>query len=99
MAGENVLYLDRSGLESDIAMMTRGLEAFQEAVRTINQGVDAAPEHWRGATQTAYMDTYNDLRDVLTKQVPDSVQGMISYMQQFLNDMMSNDETGAARLR
>ena len=95
----NVLYLDREGLESDIKTMRTGLEAFNEAVRAINSGVDAAPEHWQGATQTAYMDQYNELRTALTKDVPESVQGMIDFMEQFLNSMMEADASGASGLR
>ena len=41
----NILYLDRQGLESDIKTMRDGLDAFNAAVRMINSGVDAAPEH------------------------------------------------------
>jgi len=95
----NVLYLDREGLESDIKTMRTGLEAFAEAVRTINSGVDAAPEHWQGATQTAYMERYNELRTALTKDVPESVQGMIDFMENFLNSMMEGDASGASGLR
>ena len=47
---ENILYLNRSGLEADIKKMRNGLEAFQSAVKEINAGVDAAPEDWKGAT-------------------------------------------------
>ena len=71
---ENVLYLNRSGLEADIQKMKDGLDAFNQAVSTINAGVDAAPEDWKGATQTAYMERYNELRTALTKDVPESVQ-------------------------
>ena len=96
---ENVLYLNRSGLEADIQKMKDGLDAFNQAVATINAGVDAAPEDWKGATQTAYMERYNELRTALTKDVPESVQGMIDFMQTFLNNMMEGDESGAAGLR
>ena len=96
---ENVLYLNRSGLEADIQKMKDGLDAFNQAVSTINAGVDAAPEDWKGATQTAYMERYNELRTALTKDVPESVQGMIDFMQTFLNNMMEGDESGASGLR
>jgi len=96
---ENVLYLNRSGLEEDIKKMRDGLEAFNDAVKVINAGVDAAPEDWKGATQTAYMDRYNELRTALTKDVPESVQGMIDFMESFLNNMMEGDESGASGLR
>ncbi len=79
--------------------MKDGLEAFNNAVTTINAGVDAAPEDWKGATQTAYMERYNELRTALTKDVPESVQGMIDFMQTFLNNMMESDESGASGLR
>ncbi len=95
----NILYLDREGLEIDIKTMRDGLEAFNSAVKIINSGVDAAPEHWQGATQTAYMDRYNELRTALTKDVPESVQGMIDFMENFLNSMMEGDESGASGLR
>ena len=95
----DVLYLNRPGLESDIKKMKDGLEAFNNAVTTINAGVDAAPEDWKGATQTAYMECYNELRTALTKDVPESVQGMIDFMQTFLNNMMEGDESGASGLR
>ncbi len=95
----DVLYLNRPGLESDIKKMKDGLEAFNNAVTTINAGVDAAPEDWKGATQTAYMERYNELRTALTKDVPESVQGMIDFMQTFLNNMMESDESGASGLR
>lgn len=95
----NVLYLDRMGLESDIKTMRSGLDAFNAAVKTINGGVDAAPEHWQGATQTAYMDRYNELRTTLTTDVPEAVQGMIDFMESFLNSMMEGDESGASGLR
>ena len=95
----NVLYLDRQGLENDIVTMKRGLEAFNEAVQTINSGVDAAPEHWQGATETAYMERYEQLRTALIKDAPESVQGMIDFMQNFLNSMMEGDESGASSLR
>ncbi len=96
---ENVLYLNRSGLEADIQKMREGLDAFNQAVVTINTGVDSAPEDWKGATQTAYMERYNELRIALTKDVPESVQGMIDFMQSFLNNMMEGDESGASGLR
>ncbi len=96
---ENVLYLNRSGLEEDIKKMRDGLEAFNEAVKVINSGVDAAPEDWKGATQTAYMERYNELRSALTKDVPESVQGMIDFMETFLKNMMEGDESGASGLR
>lgn len=96
---EDVFYLNRPGLEADIQKMKDGLEAFNQGVSTINAGVDAAPEDWKGATQTAYMERYNELRTALTKDVPESVQGMIDFMQQFLNNMMEGDESGAAGLR
>ena len=95
----DVLYLNRPGLERDIKKMKDGLEAFNNAVTTINAGVDAAPEDWKGATQTAYMERYNALRTALTKDVPESVQGMIDFMQTFLNNMMEGDESGASGLR
>ena len=95
----NILYLDREGLEIDIKTMRDGLEAFNSAVKIINSGVDAAPENWQGATQTAYMDRYNELRTALTKDVPESVQGMIDFMENFLNSMMEGDESGASGLR
>lgn len=95
----DILYLDRPGLESDIQTMKQGLDAFNEAVKMINSGVDAAPEHWKGATQTAYMERYNELRSALTKDVPESVQGMIDFMQGFLDSMMEGDESGASGLR
>ena len=95
----DVLYLNRPGLESDIKKMKDGLEAFNNAVTTINAGVDAAPEDWKGATQTAYMERYNELRTALTKDVPESMQGMIDFMQTFLNNMMEGDESGASGLR
>ena len=95
----DVLDLNRSGLEEDINAMKRGLEAFQQAVSTINSGVDAAPNDWKGATQTAYMDKYNELRSTLTTTVPESVQGMIDFMQGFLDSMMDSDESGASGLR
>ena len=96
---ENVLYLNRSGLEGDIKKMREGLEAFNQAVSTINAGVDAAPEDWKGATQTAYLERYNELRTTLTKDVPEAVDGMIEFMQSFLNSMMEGDESGASGLR
>lgn len=97
--GENILYLNREGLESDIKTMREGLEAFEAAVKTINRGVDAAPEHWKGATETAYLERYNELRVTLEKDVPDAVQGMIDFMQNFLQGMMEGDESGASGLR
>jgi len=96
---ENILYLNRSGLEADIKKMRNGLEAFQSAVKEINAGVDAAPEDWKGATQTAYLDRYNDLRSVITTDIPESVQGMIDFMENFLNNMMDGDAQGASGLR
>ena len=93
------MFLNSPGLESDIKKMKDGLEAFNNAVTTINAGVDAAPEDWKGATQTAYMERYNELRTALTKDVPESVQGMIDFMQTFLNNMMEGDESGASGLR
>jgi uncharacterized protein YukE len=95
----DVLYLNRPGLEADIKKMKDGLEAFEEAVKIINAGVDAAPNDWKGATQTAYMDRYNELRTALTKDVPESVQGMIEFMEKFLSNMMEGDESGASGLR
>ena len=95
----DVLYLNRPALEQDIRTMKSGLEAFNEAVRMINSGVDAAPEHWKGATETAYMERYNELRTALTRDVPESVQGMIEFMQGFLNSMMEGDASGASGLR
>ena len=95
----DVLYLNRPGLEEDIKKMKNGLDAFNDAVKIINEGVDAAPEDWKGATETAYMERYNELRTALTKDVPESVQGMIDFMQTFLNNMMEGDESGASGLR
>lgn len=45
------------------------------------------------------MERYNELRTALTKDVPESVQGMIDFMQTFLNNMMEGDESGASGLR
>jgi len=95
----DILYLNRPGLEADIKSMKEGLEAFVQAVSSINAGVDAAPNDWKGATQTAYMDKYNELRPTLTKDVPEAVEGMIEFMQNFLNSMMDSDESGASGLR
>lgn len=96
---ENILYLNQSGLEADVQKMKDGLEDFQSAVRVINEGVDAAPEDWKGATQTAYLDRYNELRSVITKDIPESVQGMIEFIEKFLNNMMESDTQGASSLR
>ena len=95
----DILYLNRPGLEADIKKMRDGLAAFNQAVESINAGVDAAPEDWKGATQSAYLERYNELRTSLTKDVPEAVQGMIDFMQSFLNSMMEGDESGASGLR
>ena len=46
-----------------------------------------------------FLERYNELRTTLTKDVPEAVDGMIEFMQSFLNSMMEGDESGASGLR
>ena len=91
--------LDRTGLTENIKDMKRGLEQFIEAVGIINNAVDDSPNNWEGATQTAYMEQYNNLRSAMTKDVPDAVDGMINFLEKFLNDMIERDRDAANSLR
>lgn len=91
--------LDRTGLTENIKDMKRGLEQFIEAVGIINNAVDDSPNNWEGATQTAYMEQYNNLRSAMTKDVPDAVDGMINFLEKFLNDMIERDRDAASSLR
>lgn len=93
------VYVNIGGLEKNISSMRTGLNQFKEAVATISKAVDDSPHNWKGATQTAYMDQYNDLRSVLTKDVPDAVDGMINFLEKFLNDMVERDRDAASSLR
>ena len=96
---ENILNLNREGLEEDIRQMKEGLEQFMEAVSKINKAVEIAPDQWKGAASTAYMSTYQELRKTLEKDVPESVSGMIDYMEGYLKEMMARDEEYASGLR
>ena len=91
--------LDRTGLTENIKDMKRGLEQFIEAVEIINNAVDDSPNNWEGATQTAYMEQYNNLRSAMTKDVPDAVDGMINFLEKFLSDMIERDRDAANSLR
>lgn len=96
---EDEMILKWAGLEQNIEDMKRGLEQFVEAVNKINKAVDDSPNNWKGATQTAYMEQYNNLRSAMTKDVPDAVEGMINFLEKFLNDMIERDRDAANSLR
>lgn len=95
----DVLYVDKPGLESDVSKMKHGLENFISAVSEINAGVDATPSHWKGVTKEAYFDRYNELRNTLQKDVPDAVDGMIKFLEDFIKNMAESDSGAAAALR
>lgn len=88
-----------AGLEQNIKDMKSGLEQFVEAVNKINEAVDDSPNNWEGATQTAYMEQYNELKPKLTKDVPDAVNGMITFLENFMKNMKSCDEDTAHSIR
>ena len=92
------LYLNRAGLEENIKNMRAGLEQFNAAVTMINKAVDESPNNWKGATQTAYMEQYNNLRNTITKDVPEAVDGMASFMDNFLKSMIEADINAAGNL-
>lgn len=96
---EDRMVLKLDGLEQNIKDMKSGLEQFIEAVGIINNAVDDSPNNWEGATQTAYMEQYNNLRSAMTKDVPDAVDGMINFLEKFLNDMIERDRDAASSLR
>ena len=85
------LYLNRPGLEENIKNMRAGLEQFNAAVTMINKAVDESPNNWKGATQTAYMQQYNDLRKTITNDIPEAVDGMAKFMDDFLRKMIEAD--------
>ena len=87
------------GMENNIKDMKSGLEQCAEAVKKINDAVDDSPNNWEGAAQTAYMEQYNTLRSAMTKDVPDAVEGMIDFLENFLNDMIERDRDAASSLR
>ena len=96
---EDRMVLKLDGLEQNIKDMKSGLEQFAEAVKKINDAVDDSPNNWEGAAQTAYMEQYNNLRSAMTKDVPDAVDGMINFLEKFLNDMIERDRDAASSLR
>ena len=53
----------------------------------------------RKTGRVQHLDRYNDLRSVITTDIPESVQGMIDFMENFLNNMMDGDAQGASGLR
>ena len=96
---EDEMILRWAELEQNIEDMKSGLEQFVEAVNKINKAVDDSPNNWKGATQTAYMEQYNDLRTAMTKDVPDAVEGMITFLENFMKDIESRDRDAASSLR
>lgn len=96
---EDRMILKWAELKQNIEDMKRGLEQFVEAVNKINKAVDDSPNNWEGATQTAYMEQYNDLRTAMTKDVPDAVNGMITFLENFMKDIESRDRDAASSLR
>lgn len=96
---EDGMILRWAGLEQNIKDMKSGLEQFVEAVNKINEAVDDSPNNWEGATQTAYMEQYNELKPKLTKDVPDAVNGMITFLENFMKNMKSCDEDAAHSIR
>lgn len=98
MAEESMIII-WAGLEQNIKDMERGLEQFVEAVKKINNAVDDSPNNWKGATQTAYMEQYNELKPKLTDDVPTAVNGMITFLKDFMKNMKSCDEDAASSLR
>lgn len=96
---EDEMILRWSELKQNVKDMQSGLEQFVEAVNKINKAVDDSPNNWKGATQTAYMEQYNDLRTAMTKDVPDAVEGMITFLENFMKDIESRDRDAASSLR
>ena len=96
---EDEMILKWAGLEQNNEDMKRGLEQFVEAVDKINKAVDDSPNNWKGATQTAYMEQYNELKPKLRKDVPDAVNGMITFLENFMKNMKSCDEDAANSIR
>ena len=90
MANEE-LYVNKPGLEENVRNMREGLEQLNAAVKRINKAVDESPNNWKGATQTAYMQQYNDLRKTITNDVPEAVDGMAKFMDDFLHKMIEAD--------
>ena len=93
------LYLDIPALEENIRKMREGIDQLKEVVGKINSEADDVLNHWKGDTQGAYMDQYNQLRSAMTTDVPDAVTGMIDFLEKFLNDMIELDRNAASSLR
>lgn len=93
------VYLDIPAVEENIRKMREGIDQLKEVVGNINGEADDVLNHWKGAAQEAYMDQYNQLRSAMTTDVPDAVEGMIDFLEKFLNDMIELDRNAASSLR
>lgn len=93
------VYLNIPALEENIRKMREGIDQLKEVVGKINSEADDALNHWKGAAQVAYMEQYNQLRSAMTTDVPDAVDGMITFLENFVKDMESRDRDAASSLR
>ena len=76
------IYVDREGIEGCIKKIQSALEQLQRAASEIDKTMGDLPTYWQGSAyekaQAKYMEEYQTL---LTKTVPDSVDGF----KQFIN--------------
>lgn len=93
------VYLNIPALEENIRKMREGIDQLKEVVGKINSEADDVLNHWKGAAQVAYMEQYNQLRSAMTTDVPDAVDGMITFLENFVKDMESRDRDAASSLR
>ena len=93
------VYLNVPALEENIKKMREGIDQLKEVVGKINSEADDVLNHWKGAAQVAYMEQYNQLGSAMTTDVPDAVDGMITFLENFVKDMESRDRDAASSLR
>ena len=75
------IYLDREGVESCIKKIQSAIEQLQSAASDIDKTMGELPTYWQGDAYNKASNTYIDeYKTLLTKTVPDSVEGFNQFI-------------------
>lgn len=80
--------------------MRTGLDQLNAAVEQFSKAVGETQENWRGSAQTEFMNQYDsNIKPKLEKDVPGAIDGLISFVDNFLKNMIEADNNAAEGMR
>lgn len=90
---ENVVYLDKAGVETDVKHIEEQVQALSDAATKINSIIMSDLEsHWKGESHTNTINKYQtEYQTMLTKNVPDSVKALHEFITTCKNAIVETD--------